>query len=101
MNTKTIPVFLMLIAGSITSIITYMLHYPLKAMLWVLLVVLLLFYGIGCGVAVMFDKFEKENAEQASEEEELPGEGAVVEKEMTPEPEKEALGEETGTSAEM
>jgi predicted RND superfamily exporter protein len=92
MKTKMIPVIIMLIAGSITSVITYILHYPLKTMLWVLLVVLLLFYAIGCGVQTVIELFERENAQKEAEEEKetLPGEGAVVEKEMTPDDEEAA-----------
>lgn len=95
MKTKMIPVLIMLIAASITSIITYVLHYPLKTMLWVLLVVLLVFYAAGCIVAAILDKFEKENesTDDIAEKEEIPGEGAVVEKEMSPE-EQESAGEE-------
>lgn len=87
MKTRNIPVLIMLIAGSITSIITYWLHYPLKTMLWVLLVVLLVFYFVGCQIKNLLDKFEEENRKQKEEEEAaaLAEEGAVIEKESVPE----------------
>lgn len=95
MKTKTIPALITLIAGSITSIITFWLHYPLKTMLWILLGVLLFFYAVGCGIRIILDKFEAEiakekaEAEAAAEQADL-GEGNVVEKEMTPELEETA-----------
>ena len=101
MNTKNVPVLIMLIAGSITSIIAYIFHYPLKTMLWVLLVVLLLFYFVGCMIKNLLDAFEKENeARRREEEEKLLEEGAVVEKEAEPDEAEENDGNMVKHSAE-
>lgn len=75
---KTLPLVLMLTAGAVTSIITYILHYEGKTALLILLVVLLLFYLIGLLFANMLHHFEEEAARK--EKERLEEEGKVVEK---------------------
>ena len=92
MKTKRIPAILMLFAGSITSIIAYLLHYPLDSMLWALLITLVVFYAIGAVIAFLLERFEKENEERAAaeaqaQEEEVSSEGNVVEKEAIPDEE--------------
>jgi len=54
---KSLPLILMLIAGAVTSIITYILHYEGKTALLILLAVLLLFYVIGFLFQRMIYKF--------------------------------------------
>ena len=80
---KNIPFILMLSAGSITSIMTYIFQYEIKTALLVLLSVLLVFYCFGLllvNVIISFDK--KIEEEQRAKELE---EGVVLEKEETAE----------------
>lgn len=72
MNTKNIPAIMSLSAGAITSIITYIIGYEVKAMLGILLAVLLLFYVAGLIVKAILDKFQKEIAMKEEEEERFP-----------------------------
>ena len=90
-----IPAIITLTAAGITSVMAFILQYPLNFMLWVLLGVIVVFYAIGCGVKTVLDRFETENAErikaeleaeetevpEVSEVSEVSGEGNVVEKE--------------------
>ena len=75
---KSLPLILMLIAGAVTSIITYILHYEGKTALLILLAVLLLFYVIGVLFQKMIYGFEEEN--DRLERERLEEEGKVLEK---------------------
>jgi len=75
---KSLPLILMLIAGAVTSIITYILHYEGKTALLILLAVLLLFYVIGFLFQRMIYKFEDEIARE--EKARMDEEGKVVEK---------------------
>ena len=75
---KSLPLILMLIAGAVTSIITYILHYEGKTALLILLAVLLLFYVIGFLFQKMIYKFEDEIARE--EKARMDEEGKVVEK---------------------
>lgn len=75
MNRNRLPLFLMLIAGSITSIMTFVNGYPLKDKLFNLLIVLLIFGFIGLMVKNLLDFFDKQNEKSAEEE------GEVIEKE--------------------
>ncbi|MCM1159977.1 MAG: hypothetical protein NC412_02030 [Roseburia sp.] len=90
MNTKNIPAIISLSAGAVTSIITYVLGYEVKAMLGILLAVLLLFYVAGLIVKSILDKFQDEIKQKEEEEERLrkeeeEREGAVIEKEAAKE----------------
>ncbi len=71
MNTKNIPAIMSLSAGAITSIITFLIRYEVKAMLGILLAVLLLFYVAGLIVKAILDKFQNEIALKEEEEERL------------------------------
>lgn len=75
MNRKNLPLFLMLTAGAVTSIITYIEKYPMEVMLVSIFVVLLLFYILGCIIKWTLDYFDLQN------EERLKSEGEVIEKE--------------------
>ncbi|MBR5579212.1 MAG: hypothetical protein IKW28_09495 [Lachnospiraceae bacterium] len=70
---KLFPVFLMLIAGSITSIMTYYFQYEIKAALLLLLSVLLIFYLLGLTFirVIMYFDLKNEEEQRAREEEEL------------------------------
>ena len=84
---KMLPVVFMLIAGAITGIITYLLQYEGKNALLILLVVLLLFYGIGFFFRKMIWQFEDEVVRKEKERAE---EGKVLEKIMEAQAQKDA-----------
>lgn len=68
MNRKNLPLFLMLTAGAVTSIITYIEKYPMEVKLVSLFVVLLVFYVMGCVIKWTLDYFELQNEEKQKEE---------------------------------
>ena len=74
MNTKKVPLFVMLLAGAVACIVTYLDHYSLHDMLVVLLIVLIVFLIIGLIIKRIFDKFE------ISDEDRVDDEGEVLEK---------------------
>lgn len=86
MKRKMVPIFLMLLAGAITSIITFIKDYDLTKMLWTLLVVLIVFYALGVVIQKTLNLFdaqieeaekkakEAEEAEEEKENEEPVGE---------------------------
>ena len=74
MDTKKIPLFIMLLAGAVACIVTYLNHYNLHDTLVVLIIVLILFLIIGLVIKKILDKFEINIQEPVSDE------GEVVEK---------------------
>ena len=80
---KNIPFILMLSAGSITSIMTYIFQYEIKTALLVLLSVLLVFYCFGLLLVNVIISFDKKNEEEPRAKE--LEEGVVLEKEETAE----------------
>ena len=83
---KLFPLILMLIAGSITSIMTYHFQYELKTALLVLLSVLLVFYILGLFFMGTIERFDKKNeAELAEKEAGLLEDEASVKKEVSEE----------------
>lgn len=80
-NLKMIPVYLMLITGAVTGIVTYTLHYEGKTALLILLGVLLFFYITGSMFVHLIYRFEKEQDEK--EKKRLEEEGKVVEKNLS------------------
>lgn len=83
MNRKYMPLILMLVAGAVTSIITFVMHYTILQKLIALLVVLVIFYVLGSALKWTLDTFEAQNAKAALDE------GEVIEKEQ-PEQEEDA-----------
>lgn len=79
MKRKMIPIILMLAAGAVTSIITFMKNYELTRMLWTLLIVLIIFYLLGAGIKRVLDLFDDQIKEAEEKEKE---EGSVIEKEL-------------------
>lgn len=73
---RLIPPFVMLLAGAVTSITMYVLHYNIKDMLVILLWVLLGFYVAGYLMKWMLDRFEAQIEQKRMEE------GEVIEKEL-------------------
>lgn len=86
MKRKLIPIFLMLVAGAVTSIIAYIKDYELTRMLWTLLAALVIFYLLGILMKKVLDLFD-EQIKKADEEKK--NEGSVIEKEVEEEPETE------------
>ncbi len=64
MNRKIIPLALMLAAGALTSLITFLRHDPVNKKLFSLLIVLLIFYFLGSVLQWTLDKFDKSDPEK-------------------------------------
>lgn len=75
-KTKLIPPFIMLMAGAIASILTFLNHYDIKDMLFILLIVLVIFYILGLVVKKILDTFTVVDEKSVSDE------GEVIEKEV-------------------
>ncbi len=75
MKRKDLPLLLMLVAGAVTCIITYIQKYTMIAKLFSLFIVLLVFYVLGSVLKWTLDYFERQNEEKLKEE------GEVIEKE--------------------
>lgn len=77
MDKKNIPLLMMLVAGAVTWIITFVQKYqPLTAYL-ILFGVMVLFYAMGTLIKWMFISFERRNAEAQAQS----AEGLVTEEE--------------------
>lgn len=95
MNRKNLPLLLMLTAGAITCIITFIQKNTILEKTVILLVVFLLFYFLGSVLVWTLDHFEEQNEKKRQEE------GAVIEKETegtAEEAAEEAETEEAGVS---
>ena len=71
MNTKKLPVVLMLTAGAVTCIITFIMKYPIIWKLVTLLLVLIIFYVLGTILKWALDTFDKQNEKAALDEGEV------------------------------
>ncbi len=71
MNRKKMPLVLMLTAGAVTCIITFIMKYPIIWKLVTLLAVLIIFYGLGTILKWALDTFEKQNEKAALDEGEV------------------------------
>ncbi|MCR5107865.1 MAG: hypothetical protein K6B28_06845 [Lachnospiraceae bacterium] len=94
MNTKKIPLVVMLLGALVTCIVTYLNDYELNELLPALFLALVVFLIIGLIIKGVLDKFcplpEEEVSETEGEEISLEGdEGEVIEKQV---------GENEGTS---
>ena len=99
MNTKKIPARVMLLAGSVAVIVTYINHYSLEDMLVVLILTLVVFLIIGIAIKLIFDSFHIEEPD----EDRVDDDGEVVEKTEIPDENEEdaaAVTEEGGTAEE-
>lgn len=83
MNRKYMPLILMLVAGGVTSIITFIMQYTILQKMIALLVALLIFYVLGSILKWALDTFDAQNEKRALDE------GEVIEKENGQEAEKE------------
>ena len=75
MNRKNLPMVLMLLAGAITCIITFIRDYAMVERLCILLGVLVLFYLLGSILVWTLNYFDMQNEKKRKEE------GEVTEKE--------------------
>ncbi len=75
MNRKNIPMVLMLLAGAVTCIITFIQKYTMVEKLAILLAVLVVFYLLGSVLVWTLNYFDMQNEQKRKEE------GEVIEKE--------------------
>lgn len=75
MNRKNLPLLLMLTAGAVVCVITFINKYSVPAKLTSLLAVLIIFYLLGNILKWTLDRFDRQNEEKLMEE------GEVIEKE--------------------
>lgn len=68
MNRKNLPLLLMLTAGAVTCIITYIMDYPMVTKLVSLFLVLVLFYFFGSILKWTLDFFDRQNEEEKEKE---------------------------------
>lgn len=73
MNRKNMPLILMLVAGAVTCIITFIQNYSVLGKLVSLLVVLVIFYALGNLLRWTLDYFEEQNGKKNMEEGEVTG----------------------------
>lgn len=73
MNRKNMPLIVMLVAGAVTCVITFVNHYSVFGKLVSLLAVLLIFYFLGSLLKWALDYFDAQNEKEK--------EGEVIEKE--------------------
>ena len=79
MNRKNMPLILMLTAGAVTCVITFIQNYSILGKLVSLLFVLVLFYFLGSVLKWTLDYFERQNQEETEEEEAGEGEEDATE----------------------
>nr|WP_318683583.1 hypothetical protein [uncultured Acetatifactor sp.] len=79
MNRKNMPLILMLTAGAVTCVITFIQNYSILGKLVSLLFVLVLFYFLGSVLKWTLDYFERQNQEETEEEEAGEGEEEATE----------------------
>ena len=94
MKLKRIPALVMLLAGAVAAIVTYINHYTLQEMLVVLILTLIVFLIIGVAIMLIFESFHIDEPD----EDRVDDDGEVFEK--TEMPDGDAEGEETGAEAE-
>ena len=73
---KLLPVLIMLLAGAMAAILLATGKYEITKMLWILFVVLLVFYILGCILKWSLDHIDKQNEETDNSLDE----GEVIEK---------------------
>ena len=82
MNRKNMPLILMLVAGAVTCIITFIQNYTVLNKMVSLLVVLVIFYILGSILRWTLDYFDSQNEKNNKEQ------GEVIEKEAEDEEER-------------
>lgn len=79
MNRKNIPLVLMLVAGAVTCIVTWVRQYTILGKLTALLITLVVFFCLGSLLRFVLDLFDRQNEKKSQEE------GEVIEKEASEE----------------
>lgn len=87
MDRKYMPLILMLAAGAVTCIITFIQNFSVLDKLIALLIVLIIFYFLGSVLKATLDYFDKQNKKREEEEKENE-EGEVIEKDTEGKEEK-------------
>ena len=64
MKRNDLPIILMLVAGAVTCVITFLQNDSTLEKLVVLFIVLIVFYTMGTAIKWMLDEFDKRNAER-------------------------------------
>lgn len=82
MNRKNLPVIIMLIAGVIISVITFIREFEVVEKLIFLLITLIVFYGLGCLLVTTMNHFDKVNEQKRLEEEKAAEEAKLAEEEQ-------------------
>ena len=77
MNRKLLPVFIMLLAGAIASIMGAIMQYDLKSFLLIVFITLVIFYILGSALKYVLDMIEKQNTKESLDQ------GEVIQKEST------------------
>lgn len=77
MTRKNMPIILMLVAGAVTCVITFIFKYSILGKLLALLIVLVVFFLLGNVMKCALDYFENENNEKSGQGGK---EGEVIEK---------------------
>ena len=70
MNRKNIPVILMLSAGAIVGIVYFVKGQPIQKMLLAIIIVFVVFYGLGSLLENILNYFDKKNEERIKKEKE-------------------------------
>ena len=71
MNTKRVPSIIMLLAGAVTCIVTFLNGYEIKHTLVILIWVLIVFLIIGCVIKKILDSFHMPNEDAVNDEGEV------------------------------
>ncbi len=64
MERKNLPIILMLAAGAVTCVITFIRNDTILKKLTALLIALVIFYALGTVIKWLLDEFDKRNAER-------------------------------------
>lgn len=95
MNTKKVPALVMLLAGAVCCVVTFLNHYSFKQMLLALIVVLLIFLVIGYIFRIILELFHVNEVKQESTDEQVDDEGEVVDKTTEGEEDEDAASAES------
>lgn len=71
MERKNLPIILMLAAGAVTCVITFLQNDPILKKLVALFIALIVFYAMGTGIKWMLDEFDKRNEGRSHVPEEI------------------------------
>lgn len=93
MNRKNMPLILMLVAGAVTCIITFIQKYSILEKLVSLFVVLLVFFFLGSLLKWTLDYFDEQNEKKNAEAQAAIQEASEEEGEKTENQEKQQNGE--------